>query len=562
MLKARQARSQLVNLSFPVNLSVKSFVNIPNSDVGRLRHLIEKNTSYGDIASITHDKFRSEISSGTSLANLGVVFIDPAQRLIKAYRSAKLSPTCSYKSFRCFYSEPNRINFYSRLFKEVDVSEFGYIGLQEQFYKSTLLSADWLQTRLFRLPYHFVSSRAKNIDISAEDYEEIRRLYASDFALFEKVTAEFNRRWEQYQQSYRLNVSEDKQVYIHLGPPKTGTSAIQAWLSSHRDVLTSQGIYYPEHTADENGVSSGNFEQLVSLDEQTQRAYFDDVKANALIDKFNQLDCNALLLSSEHFYYYLIWLFSRFPDIDYVFYIRHPLAITESGFHQEVKRHQRTQPFFIPQSIGFNSLEFVKSVSEEFGCRVSYRYYDDCLFEGGGLVADFVSTIGVTESIKVTKKRLNTQYSPGSIALMIKCNHFASEALRRQLDFVLQRYSEDIPSFSFVTNEDFQLLQDKVRQQAKQLADTSSAIDETKLLFLANNYDKPPTVTSEQVNLDLSHLIKHIRRDSPSLFMALHDELMSKSHIPELEDIAVLFNVKWHLKVWCKIRCLLKRIAG
>ncbi len=55
-------------------------------------------------------------------------------------------------------------------------------------------------------------------------------------------------------------------IIIHIGPPKTGTSAIQKWLKDHTDDLKQCGVYYPEHLEDSNGVSSGN---LLSIFERT-----------------------------------------------------------------------------------------------------------------------------------------------------------------------------------------------------------------------------------------------------------------------------------------------------
>ena len=51
-------------------------------------------------------------------------------------------------------------------------------------------------------------------------------------------------------------------VVIHVGPPKTGTSALQNWLLQNRLWLQQNGIYYPEHGVDVNGVSSGNVDSL------------------------------------------------------------------------------------------------------------------------------------------------------------------------------------------------------------------------------------------------------------------------------------------------------------
>ena len=55
-------------------------------------------------------------------------------------------------------------------------------------------------------------------------------------------------------------------IIIHVGPSKTGTSAIQNWLSSHQKNLLELGIYYPPHRVDINGISSGNLLQVFDRD--------------------------------------------------------------------------------------------------------------------------------------------------------------------------------------------------------------------------------------------------------------------------------------------------------
>ena len=56
-----------------------------------------------------------------------------------------------------------------------------------------------------------------------------------------------------------------KTIFIHVGPPKTGTSAIQNWFSKNADMLRTKGLFYPEHALDPNGVSSGNLSSICDI---------------------------------------------------------------------------------------------------------------------------------------------------------------------------------------------------------------------------------------------------------------------------------------------------------
>ena len=51
---------------------------------------------------------------------------------------------------------------------------------------------------------------------------------------------------------------ENKQIIIHVGPAKTGTSALQYFLLRNRNELKKVGYYYPEHRIDENDISGGH----------------------------------------------------------------------------------------------------------------------------------------------------------------------------------------------------------------------------------------------------------------------------------------------------------------
>ena len=55
------------------------------------------------------------------------------------------------------------------------------------------------------------------------------------------------------------------EIFVRVGPPKTGTSFIQQWCSRHREWLFIKGVFYPAHYLDKNLISSGN---LLSLFEK------------------------------------------------------------------------------------------------------------------------------------------------------------------------------------------------------------------------------------------------------------------------------------------------------
>ncbi|BFT31568.1 hypothetical protein D210916BOD24_27440 [Alteromonas sp. D210916BOD_24] len=522
-------------------------LNIPNSDAGKLQYIIENYSECDAIEMVSHVGFKFLPRSEETCSELGIMLSEPAQRLLQAFNSAKASNPHKYSSFRDFYTEKTRVNFYSRLFSEVNISSISFIGLQEHLYKSALMAADWLSTQLYRLPYNVTSQQTKNAMISSEEFDEIKLLYNKDYEIYNAAKATFDKRWLDYTKHHEISLKFDKKLTIHLGPPKTGTSAIQSWLHSNREALLSEGKLYPEHTADANGVSSGNFEQLVTFDTENKRAYFDDNKAQSLISRFNATHCDTLLLSSEHFFYYLIWLFSRFQKAEYIFYIRHPLGVAESSFHQEVKRHNRTVPFSISSNIGFSNLLIVNSLAKEFECQITYRFYDEKQFINGSLLSDFAHAIRTKVPVPVNAKKVNTQYSPGAIVLMLKCNTFASEKLRRELDMFLQGYSENIGAFSFVSPSEFNDIQCKLKSQVEQLTETDQSLDYKSMVSLIDHYKKPPMCSEAEINKDLSCIIDTMMKFAPTLARSLYQEI-SQSADETTDDLLRHFNFSWYQK--------------
>ncbi|MFT7261331.1 MAG: hypothetical protein ACI9MS_003205, partial [Glaciecola sp.] len=130
----------------------------------------------------------------------------------------------------------------------------------------------------------------------------------------------------------------NKEIYIHVGPPKTGTSAVQKWLSSNQAILQKQGVLYPSHSVDANGVSSGNVNCIYDIDDKKQIQLNKD-RLDILIRDFQASQFSILLLSSEFFFRQMEELKRLIPDAKFIAYIRNPIETKESGYNQSVKRH-------------------------------------------------------------------------------------------------------------------------------------------------------------------------------------------------------------------------------
>ena len=122
---------------------------------------------------------------------------------------------------------------------------------------------------------------------------------------------------------------ENKQIIIHVGPAKTGTSALQYFLLKNRNELKKQGYYYPEHITDENNIGCGHTK-------------FDIKKVK---NEFLESDYHTLILSSESFWGRIHEINSFHSNIKFVSFYRCSLFFSISGYIQQIKRKNKSQKF-------------------------------------------------------------------------------------------------------------------------------------------------------------------------------------------------------------------------
>ena len=390
--------------------------------------------------------FRSQKKS-VDLSRVILNISHPIERLYHAYSSAVKKHGNSL-SFEDFYSDPVRVNLYSRLFTQKNLTAFGLVLPNCFYFKNILLIESWLGYSIGRIPYYNIKLKEK-LNIDQNDIEKIKKLHADDVALYEEILKQYEKNWISVTKHKKIQIPRDKNVMIHVGPPKTGTSAIQFFLQNNTSQLRKEGIFYPDHTLDTNNISSGNANNLIGIDSKSGMRYFDEEIARHTIEEFVNSSSNVLLLSSEHFFYYLPWLFALIDEAEFLFYIRHPLSNVESGFHQEVKRHKRILPFNIPKKVRFYHLEVLAEISSEFAPKIKFGYFEKSLFVDQSLIADFLSMIPEVKKLKPEDRVINTQYCYEAIEFMRACNSFATDRQLTVLDKHLQRFSQSQPKFSF-----------------------------------------------------------------------------------------------------------------
>lgn len=191
---------------------------------------------------------------------------------------------------------------------------------------------------------------------------------------------------------------------LHIGMPKTGTTALQARLAASRKLLIAKGILYPE-----TNIAKAHHFLALPLDFQNygprlmvSRYGPNNAQANTLFDQFwGQLmnsivitKPNSVILSTEY-------LFSRvgldgsqklfrlikeaFSDITVVGYVRQPSKHFASALQQQVKYSSK-----LPKLLPTQYRKYIELWEEQFPAHVVIRKYERAALKSNDIVEDFL----------------------------------------------------------------------------------------------------------------------------------------------------------------------------
>ncbi|WP_036189385.1 hypothetical protein [Marinimicrobium agarilyticum] len=252
--------------------------------------------------------------------------------------------------------------------------------------------------------------------------------------------------------------SQGVDVVIHVGAPKTGSSAIQLFSMNNRKALLDVGFYYPKHFVDKNGVSGGHSILSTLMLKKSfflARVYFRCQLLKARLMK------KTLLLSSEGFCRCAsrFWPLLEGLNVRVVGWFRHPVEAFVSNYNQSIKRH------FCTKTIGevFENLPSSPRPPNLSGKRLR-RWADlvgddNCTFlpylkpsQGEPekpIEERWLEAIGVKtqyfDRFRFDAKRVNRSYVPDALELKRLLNVILSEDEgidSHAVDWALQDYSD------------------------------------------------------------------------------------------------------------------------
>ena len=246
------------------------------------------------------------------------------------------------------------------------------------------------------------------------------------------------------------HLSSKYDVVIHIGSPKTGSSAIQKYLVEHRSQLIELGYYYPKHGLDQNGISGGHSiigKNLLDGKIAEAKAVF-----RTFLSEAEQRKC-TLLLSAESFFYKPNELKSIIENYrcKIIAFFRDPIDAIYSAYNQAIKRHYATTRLknycqnIINQPAKQFSGESFQEWANAFGKEhLTVIGYDLDLFKQTPIQSVFLSIIGIPTEQQSKHFKFNHKFVNNSYCL-------AALELKRMLNFVLDReqtkYNESIDYF-------------------------------------------------------------------------------------------------------------------
>ncbi|MEZ8949843.1 sulfotransferase domain-containing protein [Vibrio sp. 10N.247.311.18] len=214
-----------------------------------------------------------------------------------------------------------------------------------------------------------------------------------------------------------------KKLYLHIGQPKTGTSAIQGTLVKSRKVLLDNSVHYP-------GAACFLGHNALALSMVGIERFGD---FNFHLDSFYQevtmMNAKTVVCSSEHFdredvvrshnlKHFLDRLSKQF-DIKVIIYVRNPSDLIESLFYQFVKHNNAKYTFDDmvndPHYKSYLDIEGKVNLWADVVGKdnVMVNLFDRNTLVNGDVIDDFLSIVGINcgtiERPRFTNKSLNLE---------------------------------------------------------------------------------------------------------------------------------------------------------
>lgn len=363
------------------------------------------------------------------------------------------------------------------------------------------------------------------------------------------------------------------QFLVHVGPPKTGTSAIQNWLVNNREWLVKKGYFYPEHEIDSNGVSSGNLLALYDRDREGNLT-FNTVKLESIVAESKRFKCKNVLLSSEFFFAKIDELFDKLSDVLFLAYVRNPLELKESGYNQSIKRHGQFKKFPFEHRLPSRHLDSLAEKYSQLGAEhFKVRFYHQDMFCNGNIIDDFLSCLAIdprADEVCTQVKRINTSYCAEAMEFKRWVNKLAlSRKFDRELDIILQGFNQGTLSYSLIPPKYYAQLRSQCVSKLIAFREVCRVEGVSKFISVVREQSQKPYYSQESLKGSVRVISNYLYTNHQEYYKSLLRELKAKSKVPVDFQLLDVYKEPMprqdrilHSGILVKVKSCLARLVG
>jgi len=243
-----------------------------------------------------------------------------------------------------------------------------------------------------------------------------------------------------------------KSLVLHIGIPKTGSSALQVFCAQNRNALLAQSFDYFElgdfALGARGKISSGNGAHLARSFLRSKGAGYRpdrDQQLAALDRKIETSTCDTGLLSCEHFVFaddvalmeFSSWLAARGISLRFFYYIRDQAQFLTSSYIQQVKRHACTETceqyvLRVYEKIAHIKYSKLFERLSKFASRdqIICKNYEDARASEHGIYDAFLNTFGLDSvGLRFADVIVNVSLNLTEIKIMLALNQLKPRML-------------------------------------------------------------------------------------------------------------------------------------
>ena len=331
---------------------------------------------------------------------------------------------------------------------------------------------------------------------------------------------------------------KNKQIIVHVGPHKTGTSALQYFLLKSQNELKKVGYYYPKHQLDENDISSGH----------------SNIDIKKTINEFLESNYHTLILSSESFWDCINKINSFHSNIKFVSFYRCSVYQSISSYIQQIKRNTKSEKFNtdkIKRKLNDMHLDNLKNENLNYTI-LPYNFdFDDTWSIANEFLKFIEKNNDLNHLYENEVQVVNTAYCIEAFEFKRYINKYIDKfdvenpenrSICGKLDKILQRFTDGESNFSFLNDKEFE---ENNKIEISFLEKLISGYNQSKLETTLNYIKKSTNnkhITQILSDEQIDKIVNYVADEDINLLIELF------GHIPTNTDNPIYNKIKKNIE--------------